>query len=122
MLRQLLRPPRFPSDSMRTSASRFPARSVLTDDLRSSSACRLLGRFPARSVPSEPLRSSGSRYPARSVLTDSLRSSGTCRDGALLPARNFDVLHAGAAGAQWPQTFIAARKVGALQTQADCTR
>ena len=40
----------------------------------------------------------------------------------LLAIRNVEVLHAGAAGAQWPQTFIAARKVGALQTQANCTR
>ena len=122
MLRQLLRPPRFPSDSMRTSASRFPARSVLTDNLRSSGACRLLGRFPARSVPSDPLRSSGSRHPARSDLTDSLRSSGTCRDGSLLAVRTVEALHAGAAGTQRPRNFIAARKVGALQTQADCTR
>ena len=40
----------------------------------------------------------------------------------LLPVRSVAALHALAAGAQWPETFIAARKVGALQIQAACTR
>jgi hypothetical protein len=39
----------------------------------------------------------------------------------LLPARSDEALHALAAGPQWPQTFIAARKVDALQIQAACT-
>ena len=43
-------------------------------------------------------------------------------DAALLATRSFDVLHARAAGAQWPKTCIAARKVYVLQTRAACTR
>jgi hypothetical protein len=40
----------------------------------------------------------------------------------LLPVRSVAALHALAAGAQWPETFITARKVDALQIQAACTR
>ena len=40
----------------------------------------------------------------------------------LLPIRSVAALHALAAGAQWPETFITERKVGALQILAACTR